>query len=377
VRIGGHLVPLSASDPIAATAIVLAGQDSWRSPDPQIGGPLYPPINAYLCAPLALLPPRPAYRTLQAFNVALTFAIGVLVQRISGGRVWWEIAAISLMGFPGYSGALNLGQNSLFSLFLLTLGWRQLQVGRQGRAGVVWGLLAFKPVWAAAFFIVPLLTRRWRMAATMALTGTLLAVATLPVVGWHIWFDWLAVGRKANAIYDTSQTWINLSRDLCGIPRRYLLTFTDDYSAADDPGAKLATALGLGLWWTPLAVTVAAAIRRGPRAARVTSGPQAAFVLLGAWMACYHFMYYDVLLAYLPCCLLYTEPRRVFFRITRGMPPGTKCGLARSVIATALLICLAIIPYVSILRDPSYRSPPWDTIILALLWLWCDLTRGQ
>ena len=69
--------------------------------------------------------------------------------------------------------------------------------------------------------------------------------------------------------------------------------------------------------------------------------------------------------------------RRVFFHIARGMPPGTKCGLARSAIATALLICLGIIPYISILMDPTYRSPPWDTIILALLWLWCDLARGQ
>jgi arabinofuranan 3-O-arabinosyltransferase len=377
-QLGGYLAPLAATHAGGAAALVAAGRESWQPIKQQLGGALYPPINAYLYAPLGLLPPRLAYRLMQTFDLALLFAIAVLVQRISGGRVWWEVAAILLMGFPGFSGAFNLAQNTLFSVFLLVLGWRQLQVGRPVLAGVVWGLMAFKPVWAVAFFLVPLLTRRWRMALAMAVTGAVLSASTLPVTGSRVWVDWLALGSEASDTYARCETWIFLSRDLMGVPRRYLLTFAKDaYSAPDDPRAARATALGMGLWFAPLAVTVAAVVRRGRRGARVTGGPQAAFVLLGAWLACYHFMYYDVLLAYLPCCLLYAEPRRVWRRATRGMPPGTWRGLARSALATALLVSLSVFPYLASVRDITCHFPPWDTLCLALLWLWCDLARGQ
>jgi hypothetical protein len=375
--LGGYLAPWAGSEPIGAAVLVSSGHEHWRRIGPQDGGPLYPPVNAYYFAPLGPLSPRPAYRVMQALNLVLTFAIAVLAQRISGGRIWWQIAAILLMGCPGYSGALNLGQNALLSLLFLMLGWRQLQVGREGWAGVVWGLLAFKPVWAAAFFLVPILTRRWRMAAAMVTTAAALSAATLPVVGWHCWTEWLRVGSRASDLYSTCETWIYLSRDLIGVPRRYLLAFTNDYARPDDRWTGRATAIGLALWLTPLFVTIAVMIRRGPRAARVTSGPMAAFVLFGAWLACYHFMYYDVLLAYLPCVLLYAEPRRVVRRIVYGMPPGTWRGLARSLIATVLLISLSVVPYLSTRWDPSYHFPPWDTLCVVLLWLWCDLARGQ
>jgi hypothetical protein len=379
--VAGYLAPLASAEPVGAAALVSAGSEHWSpiTPGDSRGGPLYPPVNAFLCAPLSLFPPRIAYRLMETFNLGLTFAIGLLVQRMTGGRVWWQVAAILLMGFPGYSGALNLGQNALFSLFLLMLGWRQLQLGRPGRAGVLWGLLAFKPVWAAAFLLVPLLTRRWRMAAAMAATGAALSAATLPVVGWHSWADWLAIGSRASELYGVCETWIYLSRDLMGVPRRYLLTFSGDYARFDDPWGRRATALGLWLWLAPLAVTVSAVIRRGKQATRVTSGPQAAFVLYGAWLACYHFMYYDVILAYLPCVLLYAEPRRVLRRIAGGMPPGTWHGFIRSTVATLLLASLSFFPYLCIIRDgdPPYRFPPWDTLCIVLLWLWCDLARGQ
>jgi arabinofuranan 3-O-arabinosyltransferase len=375
--VGGYLAPLAATEPFGAAAQVTTGCQVWTRPP--AGGPLYPPINAYLYAPLGMLPPRIAYRVMETFNLALTFAIGLLAQRITGGRMWWQVGTILVMGCPGYSGALNLGQNALFTLFLLMLGWRQLQLGRSGFAGVLWGLMAFKPVWAASFFLVPLLTRRWRMAATMAATGSLLAVATLPAVGMHSWVDWLSVGSRASDLYGTCETWIFLSRDLIGMPRRYLLTFIDDYAAPDDPLGKRATAIGLGLWLTPLVFTIAAMMRRGPRAARVTNGPLAAFVLFGAWLACYHFMYYDVLIAYLPCCLLYAEPRRVLRRIARGMPPGTWRGLFRSAVATVLLIVLSALPYWCVQHDrpPVYHFLPWDTLCIVSLWLWCDVAHGQ
>ena len=45
-----------------------------------------------------------------------------------------------------------------------------------------------------------------------------------------------------------------------------------------------------------------------------------AFVLLGAWLSCYHFMYYDVLLAALPIFLLKLFfPDRVFHSMSKAL----------------------------------------------------------
>ena len=46
------------------------------------------------------------------------------------GRVRWPVASTLLMVFPGFAGAINLGQNAMLSLTLLLLGWWQLTRGR-------------------------------------------------------------------------------------------------------------------------------------------------------------------------------------------------------------------------------------------------------
>ena len=51
------------------------------------------------------------------------------------------------------------------SLAIIIWGWALYSRGYETAGGLVWGLLAFKPVWAAAFFLAPLLTRRWRACA--------------------------------------------------------------------------------------------------------------------------------------------------------------------------------------------------------------------
>ena len=130
---------------------------------PGVGGPLYPPVQALFFYPLGLLPPQLAYRIAQIVNFMLTFAIGFLIWRLTHGRVWPAAAAGLVMAFPGYSGAICLGQNPLISLTILIVGWLLTARGRPWLGGAVWGLLAFKPVWAASFFLVPLLMRRWRM----------------------------------------------------------------------------------------------------------------------------------------------------------------------------------------------------------------------
>src|SRR5207248_1383272 len=105
---------------------------------------------------------------------------------------------------------------------ILILGWALIADGRPVWGGMVWGLLACKPVWAAAFFLVPLWSARWRVCLAMLGAAGALIVLTLPVVGIESWQDWIRVGREAAGTYTHDQNWIELSRDLLSLPRKWL-----------------------------------------------------------------------------------------------------------------------------------------------------------
>jgi hypothetical protein len=333
------LAPLAAPDGPSAALLLAAGRErAWTrdrldaAAKHRVGGPLYPPINALVAAPLGLFRPLTAYHLRQYadFVLALLAALGVSV--LTGGRVWAPVALAVLLVYPGYFGNLHLAQTSCLALVPLVWGWALVARGRPGLGGAAWGLLAFKPVWAMSFFMVLLLTRRWRACAAMLGAAAALALATLPFVGLHSWFDWLEVGREATFWYNIDKNWIHLSRDLLGIPRRFLLDFDVPYKERDRPEAAF---VGWALLVSVAVLTVALALWRR-KEARDVIGPRAAFLLLGAWMCCFHFMYYDVLLSFLPLmCLLanshlYLRPRlwlRQALEWERRVLPGPRTGL--------------------------------------------------
>jgi hypothetical protein len=285
------------------------------------------------------------------------------------GRIWWPVATLALMLFPGFGGAINLGQNAVFSLGLLLVGWWQLRQGREAVAGVVWGLLAYKPVWAAAFLLFPLLTRRWRMAGAMVLTGVILGLLTLPIVGVQTWFDWLAIGRVATHGYEEFVNWVQLSRDLSCLPLRWLVPRSADglYLDQQHPVFGPARMIGRALWLGVVLTTVVLALWRRDRV-RSLEGPAPSFVLLGAYFSCFHFVYYDAMLAALPIVVLCHDPAR-FARLPRSweeLPRWLWDVLPLLALGTAIALRYlgeALLQYADI--------PPFDTYALLLIWAWC------
>jgi hypothetical protein len=392
--VASFAAPLAGLDVLSVAALVAAGVEEWtperydRAGAPQVGGALYPPVQALLFSPLAALPPRIAYRCAQVINIVLILLAGLAVQRLSEGRFWWPLASVFLMYFPGFAGSVNLGQNASLSLAILLWGWVLVARGKEARAGMLWGFLAFKPVWAVAFFLVPVLTRRWRMALAMLLTGTALAALTLPVVGVASWRNWLETGKVAAGLYDVDENWIALGRDMLGLPRRWLLDFDVSRSDRNRPVAGLA---GYALMALVLEATARLAFLRR-RQARATTGYPAACVILSAWMCCFHFMYYDTLLAAFPVCLLLADPwsflRPRFWRHSDApAPPLCEAKLAEPADAWAsrgsarwvlnsmtltLIFLLVQMPRLDI--DVGLKGvmvPPWDQVGLIALWMWC------
>jgi hypothetical protein len=379
---GRDLYHKDAQDELIAAAFPPADAGSvagWLRPAdddrPGVRGPLYPPINAFLFAPLGLLSPQPAYRVVQVVNFLLTFVVGLLVHRLTSGRIWAPVAVVAVISFPGFNGTVCLAQNPLLSLAILLAGWTEISRGRQWLGGVLWGLLAFKPVWAAAFFLVPLFSGRRRVCVAMLATGAVLAALTLPVVGSEAWSEWLAVARGASELYARDEKWIFLSRDVQNLPRRWLLHF--DADGVVKPIPLYLDPLCLGLLAAVVAVTAAVAVwrRRDPAAG---DGPAAAFLCLGAWLSCLHFMYYDVLLASLGVLLLFTDPRRYLPPIHRGrvLLSGGWVWNAFVPIVTLLLFALPHIAdccdYLFFGRTEHY--PPFDTFCVIALWLWSGWT---
>ena len=191
---GPRSAPLAqppTGNPFVAVALEKAAADAVtpevveKVNKPAIGGPLYPPVHAIFYAPLGFIDdPQHAYRFFQLFSVfAVLFSRagreGSHRADASGGRS----PRCASCSSPACAAALDLGQNPTLSLCILVWGWVLASRGYLVAGGMVWGLFAFKPVWGLAFFLVPLLMRKWRFCVAMVLTGVAFGAITLPFVG--------------------------------------------------------------------------------------------------------------------------------------------------------------------------------------------------
>jgi hypothetical protein len=289
----------------------LMGTDEPDENGRRVGGALYPPINALLHYPVGLYDPQTGYRIHQLAQAVLALVSALAVSRLSSGRIWTPVALVLILYGADFYGNQLLAQNAIITLAIVLWGWALLARGGEVWCGVVWGLLAYKPVWAMSFFFVLLLTRRWRGCLAMLACGACLAALTLPFVGLHSWLEWRHVAAEVahgNRIYEN---WIKLSRTLFSIPRRYLI----DFEATKDNLEARATLETELVCWALYLLVVELSVRliavRG-RDARATAGPGAAFLLGSAWLCCFQFMYYDALLAFPALIVLFLDPRRFF-----------------------------------------------------------------
>ena len=153
-------------------------------------GPFWnPPFYAWLFVPLAGLPFRTALVIWWGFNLLCLAGAMILLCRMLTESTDWRIIglvpAILLNSLPFHQ-ALNHGQNTFTSLFILTLTvwfWRKAAETRGGwnslLAGMICGFLFYKPQLGAAVAIVLVLHLGWRAAAGVAITSILLLAVTV------------------------------------------------------------------------------------------------------------------------------------------------------------------------------------------------------
>lgn len=139
----------------------------------------YPPPFLAVAAPLALLAYPVAHLVWMALTAPLYMAA---VARIAGARE----AALAALAFPAAFWNFGCGQNGFLTAALLGLGLALLKT-RPILAGVLIGLLAYKPQFGLLIPIALVAGGHWRAVAAAAATVAAMALGALVAFGPDTW----------------------------------------------------------------------------------------------------------------------------------------------------------------------------------------------
>jgi alpha-1,2-mannosyltransferase len=295
---------------------------------------LYPPPFLLLLIPFALLP----FEAACALFLLATFVLLLLVLwRITGPgfRPW--LHGLSLLLAPASGFTIGSGQNGFLTAALLVGGFGFLP--RQPRlAGVLLGLLTYKPQFWLLVPIALAAGRQWRVLTTAVITASLMALVSLAVLGiepWRVWIEWMI--HPPAAAY---REWVVAGR-LQGesLHTNLVLLGASDALASFGQCVGFITAAGC-VWW---------AYRRA-----VPADLQLAMLLGSAMLAAPHVGPYDAVLLVIAATILFARASEEGFRpgelivlmlvwmIQLFNPPGAfPIGLITPVL-TVLLIAYAI-----------------------------------
>ena len=117
---------------------------------------------------------------------------------------------------------IGAGQNTALTLLLLVGAWRASLAGRDGLAGVLLGLLLFKPQFALLAIAAWAVARRWRAVAAFAATAaaTWAVTAAFAGAGWvSDWLDDLDAYRGTEDVNADNHVSLSEAADaLVGVP---------------------------------------------------------------------------------------------------------------------------------------------------------------
>ncbi|MDE1974553.1 MAG: DUF2029 domain-containing protein [Hyphomicrobiales bacterium] len=154
----------------------------------------YPPVFLFVAAALASLPYTLSFLvwTISTFLIYL-----VTVRAIVGERSAWLPAA----AFPPVLANFFVGQNGFFSAALIGGTLILLERRRAVLAGILLGLLTYKPHLGLLFPIALVAGGEWRTIAAAAITALLVALASYLVFGDASWHAFVAhIGESSQTI---------------------------------------------------------------------------------------------------------------------------------------------------------------------------------
>ncbi|HEX4794896.1 MAG TPA: glycosyltransferase family 87 protein [Humisphaera sp.] len=289
--------------------------------DPRYGPWLNPPFYAWAFVPLAKLPYREALATFVIFNLLLLGVSFYLLRGILVGAARAQIDPMSFVSHPAHSAwatgglipillvvsmpfmqAFGHQQNTFITLVILcgvvTL-WRRRQAFA---AGMLAGLLAFKPQHAILIWVAVCLYLGWRALAGIASTGIVLFLLTIYTMPGCI-TDFL---HKVPPIVSSLQTMSNYNwgRQVT-FQSFWRLLLQRDQAGPTWQSLILVSRICCG----GVAIAILAALWRSVRVNQLTASPDRiiAAIIVSAPLIMPYYMDYDLVLLVIPAVLFASE----------------------------------------------------------------------
>ncbi len=176
----GRIVATHRTDHLYDRDLQSAVEHELTAPQEWSGfhGFITPPFFALPFAPLAALPYLAAFALWSALGIVLVPAGLWLVARARGEPLQPPVLLWAFAFVPVWA-AVSYGQNSLLSLFILAAVFALLGQARDGFAGLVLGLLLYKPQLVLVLALLLALERRWPALLGLAATATALVLVSL------------------------------------------------------------------------------------------------------------------------------------------------------------------------------------------------------
>ena len=157
----------------------------------------YPPFLLLIAAPLAHLPYFAALFVWQAVTFALYLgAMALLLRPLKIGASSWLLFAVA---FPAVFANLLAGHNGFLTAALLA-GALALLDERPWIAGLLFGLLAYKPQFGLMIPLALVATGRWRAIGGAAISVVALCVICTVLFGVEIWRAFLTSGHFTRTV---------------------------------------------------------------------------------------------------------------------------------------------------------------------------------
>jgi hypothetical protein len=243
---------------------------------------LYPPHYLLLLVPFGMLPPVVA----GILFLALSFG-GLLWAALSCADGWQDklFLAGALALCPATAIVVCLGQNSFLTCGLIVGGFALLQ-RRPILAGILFGMISYKPQLALMVPVALIASRQWRTLAAAAGTAALLCALSVAAFGLEPWRAWIELMIAPSAMFER---WNQIAR----------LNGQSVHAYAVFLGASAGVAHAM-----QLAAALAAAIlvyfsNRAPMKTEI----RVALVLIATMLSAPHVLDYDALLLGIAACL--------------------------------------------------------------------------
>ena len=205
----------------------------------------YPPVFLLLCAVLGALPYMVAF---VAFEAATLTLFALAMRKVLDEQRW--LALLPILAFPPLFWNLGLGQNAFLSAGLFAWATWQMWQRRPVLAGILFGMICFKPHLGVLVPVALVAGRQWRAFAAAACSVAVLAALSALAFGTHTWHAFLVSFTGSPEVYQSGRITFDLMVSVFGGAR--LLGLSPAYAYAVQAIATLTmAALVFNSWRSP------------------------------------------------------------------------------------------------------------------------------